>query len=285
MFRKFMLLGLNMRWIQQNAIGKIAFLLLLFAFGLNLKGSELPSLGKVEMLYDANCSTPIKIIPTNPTSCTGNGNINVTMSNDYRIRYRLLPSGTPTSWTTGNVNYTGLAAGQYRVEVENISPNSVCRDFVVTLFYPETNLFTSSTVANATSCSSSNGTITLNGLATDTEISWMTYLTRTWVPKTSLTGGNQITGLAPGQYVVLVRRASSIYCYQTAAITVGPTNCESTGLCNASLGTNRFPNGDFGSGTNVQGTPLLSTETNYFYTTMQCDQPDDGQYSIINTLR
>ena len=259
--------------------------LLLFCVNCCFVGSVSAYENPIKVLFDASCSTPIKIIPTNPTSCAGTGNINVTMSNDYRIRYRLLPSGTATAWTTGNVNYTGLIAGQYRVEVENISPNTLCRDFVVTLFYTETNLFTSSSVGNATSCNSSNGTITLNTLAAGTEISWLTNLTRTWVPKSSLSGGsnNMITGLAPGQYVILVRRSTSIYCYQTATVTVGPTNCESTGLCGSTLGTNRFPNGDFGSGAGVQGSPLSSTETNYFYTTMQCDQPDDGQYSIINT--
>ena len=241
------------------------------------------SLGKVETLFDAGCTTAIKIIPTNPTTCAGNGSINVTMSTEYRVRITPVSTGIPGSWTTGNINFTGLVAGQYRVEVENISPSTICRDFIVTLFFAETALFTSSTVTNSSSCTSNNGIITLNGLAASTEISWMTYLSRTWTPKASLAGGNQITGLAPGQYVVLVRRASSPFCYQTATITVGPTNCESTSLCGASLGTNRFPNGDFGSGSNVQGPALSNSETNYFYTTMQCNQPDDGQYSIINT--
>lgn len=248
----------------------------IFAFG--------ASSGKVDVIFDAGCTTAIKIIPTNPTSCAGTGNINVTMSNDYRVRITPESTGTPSAWFTGNRNFTSLSAGRYRVQVENISPSTTCRDFIVTLFFEETSLFGTTSVTNASSCTANNGQITLGSLATGTEISWMTYLNRTWVAKSSLSGTNQnvITGLAPGQYVVIVRRASSPFCYETATVTVGPSNCESTGLCGSTLGTNRFTNGDFGSGTSIQGNPLSPTETNYYYTTMQCDQPDDGQYSIVN---
>ncbi len=60
--------------------------------GINVYGA---SLGKVETLFDAGCTTAIKIIPTNPTSCSGNGNINVTMSNEYRVRITPVSTGIP----------------------------------------------------------------------------------------------------------------------------------------------------------------------------------------------
>lgn len=232
----------------------------------------------IQVLFDANCNGGLKVFPTNPSSCGGNGQIQVQYQGISASQYRSRINGG--SWTTGNVTYTNRPAGQYSIEIQDVGTGNVCRNLLVTLFYRDPSIFSGRTIANASNCGST-GSITFNNIATGVEISHLTFLTRSY---TSVSGSSHtISNLSPGTYGIRLRRISNPFCYIDTLITVGPNNCESTGLCGTSLGVNRFPNGDFGSGSNTIGPPLSPSETNYFFAPMTCDAPDDGAYTIINT--
>ncbi len=264
---------------KKNHLVKCILIIGLFFGYVGQITAEFGSLGIVEKIMDAGCTGAIKIIPTNPTSCSGTGNINTTMSTQYQVKLTALATGIEDGWYTGNHNFTNRPAGQYRVEVRDIGSSTVCRDFIVTLFYRDPSIFNGRVINNAPNCNGT-GSITFNNVQAGVEISHLTFLSRAYT--TAVTGTNTINNLSPGTYGIRLRRISSPFCYIDTLITVGPIDCESTGLCGSSLGSNRFPGGDFGFGTPTQGPTLLSSETNYMYTPMTCDAPDDGAYSIVN---
>jgi hypothetical protein len=240
-------------------------------------------LGTFSMRLSAqNCQSSVQIIPTNPTACgINNGSIQVTEYNASPLRYQWSINGT--TWNATETTISGLAAGFYLVRLRDIVTQVICRSTTIELHPLNSAPFTGTTVINATSCTIANGQITLTGIVATDSVSWISRINRTYVVNSSLVSGNRITGLLAGTYYVRVKRAgaNNRFCYTDITVVVGPS-CPAAALC-PNTSTNLFPNGNFGAGTSLNGTPLSTSETQYGYTTLTCSAPDDGLYAISNT--
>jgi hypothetical protein len=229
-----------------------------------------------------NCQSSVQIIPANPSACGVNdGSINVTEYNPSILRYQWSINGT--TWNASETTISGLAAGFYLVRLRDIATQVICRSTTIELHPLNSAPFTGATVLNATSCTSPTGRITLNGIVATDSVSWISSINRNYVVNSSLPSGNRINGLLPGTYYVRVKRsgAGNKFCYTDRTVVVGPA-CPAGLLC-PNTSANLFPNGNFGSGTSLNGTQLSTSETQYGYTTLTCSAPDDGLYAISNT--
>jgi hypothetical protein len=231
-----------------------------------------------------DCDGPAQIVPTNPTSCaTSNGSIFFTSYNEVPGKFEASIDGI--NWINQEQSFLGLATGDYWIQIRRKDNLQHCRTVKITLTYTDNSLFTSVTLNPATSCTIGNGSITLENLVQGTEVAWISGITQTFVPSSTLqSSGTRIQNLLPGRYYVTVRNPAAPYCLKEAIVDLPATSgaCNATALCSSTLGINRFPNGTFGAGASNQGPPLTPTETEYGYVNMTCRAPDDGLYSIVS---
>ncbi|MFZ1786970.1 MAG: CUB domain-containing protein [Saprospiraceae bacterium] len=231
--------------------------------------------------YITDCQGTMQVVPSNPTGCTStDGFLEFVNYND--TRYEASINGT--TWVSAGSNITGLGVGNYTVTIRDKTSLRTCRTLPITLTYVNNSLYTSVSVANASGCNNVNGSITINGVSGSSKVSWISAINRTYVNASTLSGGNTITGLLPGEYYLRVTTSGSTFCVKEQKVVVGNsgTACPEPTLCVNPVGQNRFPNGDFGSGTAQTGPALPSTETSYGFVNITCAGPDDGLYSIVN---
>jgi large repetitive protein len=239
--------------------------------------------------YDCSdiCNTWVRPDPSNPTACANtNGYIHV---NDYgNGNYEASIDGL--SWiSTGspqNGYFNNLGVGSHLIYIRDKNSDKICQTAYIDLRSNGGSYFTSASSTPSSGCFVKDGTITLSGILSTDEVSWIGLKERVYVAASTLTNGNKITNLEPGTYYVRVKRYSSVYCYVERLVTIANTanDCNFGDFCDASTASNKFPNGDFGSGTNLQGPPLGSGETDYGYVAQTCNSPNDGYYSIVNSL-
>jgi large repetitive protein len=228
-----------------------------------------------------DCNGACQVVPTNPTSCLGNnGSIFVTAySGNTTFEFTI----NGTNWFPMETTLNNLGTGDYYVQVRRVDNKQHCRTVKTKLFFLDNSILTNSSTNSANSCTNNNGSITLQGLNSTDEISWISSNVRTFVPASSLSGGNTISNLLPGNYYIQARKIGYPNCYNQREVVLNNTGapCPSNALCTTPLGPNLFPNGNFGTGTSQVGPPLPSTETEYGYTSITCNAPDDGLYSIV----
>lgn len=231
--------------------------------------------------YITDCQGTMQVVPSNPTGCAStNGFLDFVDYND--TRYEASINGT--TWVSPGNNITGLGVGNYTVTIRDKNSRRVCRTLPITLTYSDNDLYTSLTITNASGCNNANGTIKINGVASTSKVSWISAISRSYVNASTLSGGNTITGLLPGEYYLRVTTSGSTFCVKEQKVVVGNagTACPTPTLCINPVGQNRFPNGDFGSGTAQTGPALPGAETSYGFVNITCQGPDDGLYSIVN---
>jgi hypothetical protein len=226
--------------------------------------------------YDNICGSRYVIIPTNPTSCgITNGQIYIYATNSYET------SLDGVNWSRGPVTYSGLGVGNYFFYVKDHGTQNICKNVSNTLISVTSTILTGQNVTPATDCYDDNGSIELQGVLPSDDVTWLATLKTPSVPVSSLSPTSTISDLAPGKYYVKVSRANE-FCYGEAYVDVpnSGTACLSNVFCDDGTSLNLFPNGDFGSGVNENGTVL--TETQYGYSIYTCFAPWDGFYSITN---
>lgn len=234
------------------------------------------------------CGTWLGLLPTNPSNCGatdgyilaqdyGNGRFEVSIDGINWIR-------STHSTSTGRINNLGV--GSHLVFVKDRSSQNICRTVIITLTSNGGNFFTGSSVAAASECFAFDGSITLQGVTGTDEVSWIGLQDREYVPVSSLSPANTIDSLQPGSYYVRVKRYNSAFCYKEQVITVpnSGTPCQISTFCEVGPEGNKFVNGDFGSGVDVQCPPLPEEQTGYGYVFMNCNSPNDGFYTIVNEL-
>jgi hypothetical protein len=247
----------------------------------------------VQLMAQCPDGVAIKSI-TKPTSCTnadGKFTIAVTPAQTpalYESGYINAPNDT--IWfqhTNGNANnnITGKAAGIYTVIVRNIATKAVCTkgDFVLQSDYKAG--FTD-VASPATACNVADGKIVLGGVAATDSVSWISSFAPTFSVVSSLSA-NTIPNLKPGLYYVVIKSPTGKQCFSldtTLVATTSPaTACPAATLCTNAYGPNKFTNGTFGAGASLNGPALPAGETNYGYTQLAHNSPDDGFYSIANS--
>ncbi|MFD2524069.1 Ig-like domain-containing protein [Emticicia soli] len=231
------------------------------------------------------CPTPIAVTPNNPSACTGtnstNGYIFVT---EYSAGPYYQNSLDGINWFDSEKTYSGLSVGYYTVFIRDKTSKIICRTIAITLTSANSSYFTAGTPTPATDCAATNGSIKLEGVTGTDNVSWISSTSRNFVKVSSLSPSNTISNLAPGDYYVVVSRGNNPLCYSERKIEVknSGTACP-PGLCTQAKSTNLFPGGDFGSGNTTMGPPLTPGETQYSFAPMNCDSPNDGNYTITNT--
>jgi len=231
------------------------------------------------------CPTPIAVTPNNPSACTGtnstNGYIFVT---EYSAGPYYQNSLDGINWFDSEKTYSGLSVGYYTVFIRDKTSKIICRTIAITLTSANSSYFTAGTPTPATDCAATNGSIKLEGVTGTDNVSWISSTSRSFVKVSSLSPSNTISNLAPGDYYVVVSRGNNPLCYSERKIEVknSGTACP-PGLCTQAKSTNLFPGGDFGSGNTTMGSPLTPGETQYSFAPMNCDSPNDGNYTITNT--
>lgn len=231
------------------------------------------------------CPTPIAVTPNNPSACTGtnstNGYIFVT---EYSAGPYYQNSLDGINWFDSEKTYSGLSVGYYTVFIRDRTSKIICRTIAITLTSSNSSYFTAGTPTSATDCAATNGSIKLEGVTGTDNVSWISSTSRNFVKVSSLSPSNTISNLAPGDYYVVVSRGNNPLCYSERKIEVknSGTACP-PGLCTQAKSTNLFPGGDFGSGSTTMGPPLTPGETQYSFAPMNCDSPNDGNYTITNT--
>ncbi|MCB0648003.1 MAG: CUB domain-containing protein [Saprospiraceae bacterium] len=231
--------------------------------------------------YVTDCQGSMQVVPSNPTSCTGtNGYLEFVNYND--TRYEASINGT--NWVAPGNNITGLGVGNYTVTIRDKNSRRTCRTLPITLTYTDNTLYSSITVTNATGCNNANGSIRINGISGASKVSWISAINRNYVNASTLSGANTINGLLPGEYYLKVTTSGSTFCVKEEKVIVGNSGaaCPVPTLCINPVGENRFPNGDFGSGSAQTGPALPVSETSYGFVNITCQGPDDGLYSIVN---
>ncbi|WP_337045176.1 Ig-like domain-containing protein, partial [Emticicia sp. 17c] len=238
------------------------------------------------MVINANCTsvctTPIAVIPANPTSCTAtDGNIFIT---EYSAGPYYENSMDGITWYNSEKTYGGLGVGYYTIFIRDKTSKIVCRTISVTLTSVTSSYYTGETVTSATDCAATNGKIVLQGVNGTDDVSWISSTSRNFVKVSTLSPSNTISNLSPGLYYVVVTRGGNPLCYSERRVTVGNTGTPCpTGLCTIASPTNLFPGGDFGSGSSITGPSLAPGESQYSYAPINCDSPNDGNYTITNT--
>ncbi|MES2430534.1 MAG: T9SS type A sorting domain-containing protein [Bacteroidota bacterium] len=243
--------------------------------------------------YQANAQCPDGVQISGivrPTSCT---------STDGTFRIRVRPFQTPAIYESGYVRgigdtvwhahtdefftISGKAAGIYTIIVRNISTKAICteRQFVLSATYAAT--FTATQTA-ATGCNIADGKIVLGNVASTDSVSWISSITPTFSVVSSLSA-NTIPNLKPGIYYVIIKSPNGSQCFSTQNITVNNNGavCPAATFCSNAYGANKFPNGNFGSGSALNGPPLPDGETTYGYTQLAAFGPEDGFYAIANS--
>ena len=229
------------------------------------------------------CTSVISVVPTNPTGCSAtDGSIFIS---EYSGGPFYENSIDGITWYNSEKTYSNLGVGYHTIFIRDKTSQIICRTVSATLTAITTAYYTGETVTNATSCTGTNGSITLQGVVGTDKVSWISSTNRTYVAVSTLSPTNTISNLAAGQYYVIVTRGGNpLFCYSERMVTIANSGTPCTaGLCTASGSSNLFPNGDFGSGSSKIGTPLLSSETQYSFAPMNCDSPNDGNYTITNT--
>jgi hypothetical protein len=228
------------------------------------------------------CTTPIAVQPTSPTSCSGtDGYIFVT---EYSAGPYYENSMDGITWYNSEKTYSGLGVGYYTIFIRDKTSKIVCRTISAVLTSSTSSYFTGATTTSATSCSASDGKIVLQNVLGTDDVSWISSTSRSYVKVSSLSPANTISNLAQGTYYVIVSRGGNPLCYSERRVTVGNSGAACpTGLCTIAKNTNLFPSGDFGSGSSITGPSLAPGETQYSYAPMNCDSPNDGNYTITNT--
>jgi large repetitive protein len=229
------------------------------------------------------CTDYINVRPFEPTTCgAADGSIEV-----FGASANYEHSIDATNWFSGNRFYTGLAVGTYLMYFRNTTTNVICRtQFVNVLKQTGTLAGKIALVTPAASCFDTGGSIRFTGVAATDQVSIKADLNRTFVQFSTLTN-NTVTGLRPGLYLVKIAQGNS-FCIIEDTIRVPNlgVSCTQPITCVVPISTspvNLFPNGSFGSGVPVNGLPLPFTETAYGYVPMNCNSPNDGTYSIVNT--
>ncbi len=234
------------------------------------------------------CQTYVALEPTNPSSCSNtNGSVRAQdySSGVYEISVDGINWVRSTHWSS-NGTIGGLGVGSHLVFMRDRSTQIICRTAYITLISNGGNFFNSHSVTAASGCFDNNGSITLGGVNSTDEVSWVGFRDRDYVSIGSLSPNNTISNLEPGTYYVRVKRYNSVYCYKEEIITV-PNNgqpCDISTFCEIGPEGNKFVNGDFGSGSDLQGPPVGLDETGYGYVYMTCTSPNDGFYTVVNNL-
>jgi len=147
---------------------------------------------------------------TDPTTCGGtDGTITITglnPSTSYDITYNdgsLVNLGTVTTDASGNYVITGLDAGTYTAFTVTLAGCTGTDNSIITLTDPASPTVTASASTDPTTCSGTDGTITLSGLLPNTSYT-ITYDDGTVVNlgsvSTDASGNYVITSLAAGSY-------------------------------------------------------------------------------------
>ena len=229
------------------------------------------------------CDQVIQVTPTNPTECfLDNGSILVTEYGANPSFYQNSIDGI--TWFESEYTYSNLTVGNYNIFLRDKVTGITCRTVSIDLIVQDETIYTGENVTPASSCFAADGSIQLIGVDGTDRVSWISSTNPTYVLISSLSPANTITGLTPGTYYVRVVRGNNNYCYSERIVEIpnNGTPCDDE-LCDGNTRINLFPNGDFGTGVFVNGSPLDIGVTSYGYTPMTCSSPNDGQYSIINT--
>ncbi len=229
------------------------------------------------------CDQVIQVTPTNPTECfLDNGSIFVTEYGTNPSFYQNSIDGV--NWFESEHTYSSLVVGNYTIFLRDKVTGITCRTVNIDLIVQDETIYTGENVTPASSCFATDGSIQLIGVDGTDRVSWISSTSPSYVLISTLSPANTITGLTPGTYYVRVVRGNNNYCYSERIVEVpnGGTPCDDE-LCEGNTRVNLFPNGDFGTGVFVNGSPLEIGATSYGYTPMTCTSPNDGQYSIINT--
>ncbi len=229
------------------------------------------------------CDQLIQVTPTNPTECfLDNGTIFVTEYGTNPSFYQNSIDGT--NWFESEHTYSNLTVGNYNIFLRDKVTGITCRTVNISLTVQDETIYTGENVSPASSCFAADGSIQLLGVVGTDRVSWISSTNPSYVLISTLSPTNTITGLLPGTYYVRVVRGNNDYCYSERIVEVPNSGvpCDNE-LCEGESRVNLFPNGDFGTGAAVNGSPLEIGATSYGYTPMTCTSPNDGQYSIINT--
>ena len=227
------------------------------------------------------CDQVIQVTPTDPTECfLDNGSIFVT---EYGASF-YQNSIDGTNWFESEHTYSNLTVGNYNIFLRDKVTGITCRTVNINLTVQDETIYTGENVSSASSCFTADGSIQLLGVDGTDRVSWISSTNPSYVLISTLSPTNTITGLVPGTYYVRLVRGNNDYCYSERIVEV-PNNGEPCNdeLCVGNARVNLFPDGDFGTGVSVNGSPLEIGATSYGYTPMTCNSPNDGQYSIINT--
>jgi hypothetical protein len=166
--------------------------------------------------------------------------------------------------------------------------------FGVTLLPVNTNNLSTCTISNtnATNCTTANGTITISGLAANTnyQVANLVNVVFSGNINSGASGSITISSLLTGIYPVKIRRSGET-CYRQFNIKVGNNSgieCFADNqLIDASFGTNLINGGDFGVATgrlprNIANTPGTGT-TDYAAVTFNTSDPQDSRYALEDT--
>jgi len=162
-------------------------------------------------LTDPSTPSIASVTSTNPTTCSGtNGSITLTglaASTSYTVNY--INGSTPVSVSigsnpSGNAVITGLSAGAYSgFYVTSTGCTSATVSGTTTLTDPPTPVITSVTPTNPTTCSGTDGTITLFGLTASVSYT-VNYINGSTPVSTSVatdaSGNAVVTDLSAGVY-------------------------------------------------------------------------------------
>ncbi len=243
----------------------------------------------LSLLVQAQCPDDVAINNiTLPTCGSSNGKftIMVTPAQTPALYESSIDGGV--TWfqhTSGNASksYTSKPAGLYNIQVRKIGTTTLCnsKQFVLRAEY---NASFTATPTSATGCNVYDGKIVLSGIAQTDSVSWLSSIKPAYTVVSSLSAST-INGLKPGMYYVIIKSPANNYCFSTKTVTVGNsgTTCPAPTLCSNAQGSNKFPNGTFGSGASLNGAALPNGETTYGYSQLASGSPDDGFYAIANT--
>ncbi len=225
---------------------------------------------------------------------SSSGGSTLSSSNSYTYTYTNLEPGIYTfglyrdpyddNLTTNNSG--AGASDDYTIDGWNSTDGDQqrCAVFGVIILPVNNNKLTTLTVdaTSASDCVTSNGSITINGLKTNTSYQVATLVNGSYSTYTSSANGViTLSGLLPGYYPVRIRRNGES-CYRQVNMQVN-TQSETPCYLNSqstATGTNMIANGNFGSSS---GTLPSNSTTDYTFTSSIYGRPGDSEYRLDNS--